>query len=208
MDKPSKTICGARNRQGQPCQKPPMRGKNRCLAHGGKTPKGRNGGALNENHKHGLYSSALTDEERELWDEIKLGNVDDELRLCRIQLRRAMNLDAAIGKAPNDPKNLVGIELSEIRRTTSNGKSTTDAVSKRPDVAGRMNTLLGRIAQLEKTRSELLTAAAGKTGIDVRFVVEIPPEEPAGEWLATYRGTTLSPTPPVEPDPGDDEDDG
>jgi hypothetical protein len=68
--------------------------------------------------------------------------------------------------------------------------------------------LLGRIAQLEKTRSELLTAASGKPGLDVRFVVEIPPEEPAGEWLASYQGTTLSSTPPAAPDPGDDEDDG
>jgi hypothetical protein len=108
---------------------------------------------------HGLYGASLTDEEQEIWDEIKLGNVDDELRLCRIQLRRAMNLDAAISRAPNDPKNLAGIELVEIRRTTGNGKSNTDAVSKRPDVASRMNTLLGRIAQLEKTRSELITAA-------------------------------------------------
>lgn len=182
-----------------------MLGKDRCRLHGGKTPKGRNAGSQNRNHKHGLYSSALSEEEQALWDEIQLGNVDDELRLCRIQLRRAMNLDAAISKAPNDPKNLTGIELSEIRRTTSNGKSTTDAVSKRPDVAGRMNTLIGRIAQLEKTRSELLTAAAGKPGVDVRFVVEIPPEEPAGEWLATYRGTTLSPTPSTATDPDDDE---
>jgi hypothetical protein len=33
---------------------------------------------------HGLYSSALSEEERDLWDDIQLGNVDDELRLCRI----------------------------------------------------------------------------------------------------------------------------
>ena len=132
-----------------------MRGKARCLSHGGKTPTGTRG-----NRTHGLYSAALTDEERDLWDDIQLGNVDDELRLCRIQLRRAMNLDAAISKAPNDPKNLVGVELVEIRRTTGNGKSSTDATSKRPDVAGRMNTLLGRIAQLEKTRAELLAAQA------------------------------------------------
>jgi hypothetical protein len=135
-----------------------MLGKDRCRLHGGKTPKGRNAGVQNRNHKHGLYSSALSDEEQALWDEMKLGTVDDELRLCRIQLRRAMLLDAEITKAPNDPKNLAGIELVEIRRTTGNGKSSTDATSKRPDIAGRMNTLLGRIGQLEKTRAELIAA--------------------------------------------------
>lgn len=133
-----------------------MLGKERCRLHGGKTPKGRQTGPL----KHGLYSAALTDEEREVWDDMQLGNVDDELRLCRIQLRRAMNLDAAISKAPNDPKNLIGVELVEIRRTTGNGKSSTDATSKRPDIMGRMNWLIGRIAQLEKTRAELIAAQA------------------------------------------------
>jgi hypothetical protein len=204
MDRADKSLCGAKSRAGSPCKKPPMKGKTRCRAHGGATPKGRQTGPL----KHGLYGASLTDEEREIWDEIKLGNVDDELRLCRIQLRRAMNLDAEISRAPNDPKNFAGIELVEIRRTTRNGKSNTDAVSKRPDVAGRMNTLLGRIAQLEKTRSELLTAATGKQGVDVRFVVEIPPEEQAGEWLATYRGTTMTSTPAPVPDPGDEEEPG
>jgi hypothetical protein len=150
-----KRVCGAQNRQGKPCQVSPMLGKNRCRLHGGKTPTGTKG-----NRTHGLYSAALSEEEREIWDDIQLGNVDDELKLCRIQLRRAMNLDASISKAPNDPKNLVGIELVEIRRTTGNGKSSTDATSKRPDIAGRINTLIGRIAQLEKTRSELIAAQA------------------------------------------------
>src|SRR4051794_1434009 len=156
MKDSSKRVCGATNRQGQPCQKPPLKGKQRCMMHGGKTPKARHTGPL----KHGLYSSALNDEERELWTEIQLGNVDDELRLCRIQLRRAMNLEASISKAPNDAKNLAGIELVEIRRSTGAGGARTDAVSKRPDISGRMNWLIGRIAQLEKTRAELIAAQA------------------------------------------------
>jgi hypothetical protein len=69
-----------------------------------------------------------------------------------------MNLEATISRSPNDPKNLAGIELVEVRRTTGGGKSSTDAVSKRPDIHGRMNWLLGRIAQLEKTRAELIAA--------------------------------------------------
>jgi len=181
-----------------------MLGKNRCRLHGGKTPTGTRG-----NRTHGLYSVALNDEERELWDDMKLGTVDDELRLCRIQLRRAMTLEAEVSKSPNDVKNLAGVELVEIRRATGADKaSTTDAVSKRPDIHGRMNWLIGRIAQLEKTRSELLAAASNKPGLDVRFVVEIPPEEKADEWLESYRGTTLSSTPAVAPDPVDDEEPG
>jgi hypothetical protein len=97
MNAAVKRTCGALNRQGEPCKvapmlgknRCPMLGKNRCRLHGGKTPKGTKG-----NRTHGLYSAGLSDEERELWDDIQLGNVDDEIRLCRIQLRRAMNMDA------------------------------------------------------------------------------------------------------------------
>jgi hypothetical protein len=33
-------ICGAKKRDGSPCQKPPMHGATRCRLHGGATPKG------------------------------------------------------------------------------------------------------------------------------------------------------------------------
>jgi hypothetical protein len=46
---------------------------------------------------------ALSDEEQELWDEMKLGSVDDEIRLCRIQLRRAMKLTGFVHGPPVPP---------------------------------------------------------------------------------------------------------
>lgn len=58
MEDSSKRVCGARNRQGQPCQKPPLKGKERCMMHGGKTPTKTRGNGV-----HGLYSAALTDAE-------------------------------------------------------------------------------------------------------------------------------------------------
>src|SRR5690242_4059075 len=119
MDKPPKVICGAKNRQGQPCQKPPMRGKKRCLAHGGKTPKGQNAGKANGNHSSGLYAKYLTPDEQAEWTSIPLGQVDDEIRMCRVWLSRALALEAAIGKAPNQMDNLAGLEISEIK--TSSG---------------------------------------------------------------------------------------
>jgi hypothetical protein len=184
MDKALKTTCGAKNRQGEPCKKSPMKGKQRCRNHGGRTPTGTKG-----NRTHGLYSAGLTDEERDLWDGIQLGNVDDELRLCRIQLRRAMNLELGIQAGPNDPKNMVGVELVEIRRTTGNGKSSTDAVSKRVDTSGRVNWLLGRIGMLEKTRSE----GAGDVARDLV------------DTLRAMKRTELEQKPPLhEPEPNAD----
>jgi uncharacterized protein YjcR len=65
----------------------------RCRMHGGAStgaPKG-NTNAL----KHGIYSDAIREDERPLWDRIELGGVDDELRLARLQLRRAVKEDKA-----------------------------------------------------------------------------------------------------------------
>jgi hypothetical protein len=157
-----KRLCGATNRQGKPCQKPPLTGKTRCKLHGGATPTKTKGNRL-----HGLYSAALTDAEAAAWDTVPIGNVDDDIRMCRIWLARAMELDSAIGKDPSNLTNKAGLVLSEIRQTTDGENKSTDVITKRPDTIARINMLLGRIAQLEKTRSELLAASrASGEGVD------------------------------------------
>jgi len=154
MNSTPKRICGAKNRAGKPCQVPPMTGKERCRLHGGKTPKGTKG-----NLKHGLYAAHLTEAEKAAWNDIPLGVVDDELRLCRVWLNRAFELENEIRRKPNSADHLAGFELSEIRRSKDWKGDSTDVVSRRPDVSARVNWLLGRIAQLEKTRAELIAAA-------------------------------------------------
>lgn len=133
-----------------------MKGKQRCRAHGGATPKGKHTGPMT----HGLYSKAMSPAEKEGWDSIPLDTLDDEIRMCRIWLARAGEQDYEIGQNPHDPKDMTGFELTEIRRTTGEGKSSTDAVSKRPDLWARKDRLLGRLAQLVKTRAELIASKA------------------------------------------------
>jgi len=152
-----KPICGAKNRQGNPCERSPLRGKTRCALHGGKTPTGTKG-----NRKHGIYSDAMTDEERDLWPEIisRLGSVDEEIHVIRLQLRRALIVQQKVQEAPADAKNTAGFELSEIRRSTrGHDKPSTDVVSRRTDYHAIIDRLSGRLASLEKTRAELLVAA-------------------------------------------------
>jgi hypothetical protein len=162
MEPAEKRTCGAKNREGKPCRKPPMKGKTRCRLHGGATPTGTKG-----NLKHGLYAAHLTEAEKDAWNDIPIGVVDDELRLCRVWLNRAFELETDIGRKPNSVEHLAGFELSEIRRSSKgNEKPTTDVISRRPDVMARVNWLLGRIAQLEKVRVELI-AAARESGEDV-----------------------------------------
>ena len=149
---PNKPVCGAKNRQGNPCQRLPLAGKTRCKLHGGATPKGGMG-----QPKHGLYTKTLSEEERALWNDIQVGNVEQEIRMAKIMLNRCIELNARINEAPNDVKNMAGFELSEISKSASSG---TSATSKRPDTLAMIDRYMGRIASLEKTRAELLTAAA------------------------------------------------
>lgn len=159
----SYTPCGARNRQGEPCQRPPLKGKTRCKLHGGATPKGQKNAQT-----HGIYTKTLTDEERAMYDDIKIGNVDNELRFVRIMLNRAIEENAAYRHEPNNPKNLAGFELTEITRVTGDGsgKAKTHITQHRPDSFARIDRLMGRIGTLEKIRAELIAAAAGNGGED------------------------------------------
>jgi hypothetical protein len=116
---------------------------------------------------HGLYSAALTEAEAAIFDNVPLGDVDREIRMCKIWLARAMELDSNIGKDPHNLTNKAGLVLSEVRQSTSGDNKSSDIITKRPDTITRINILLSRIAQLEKTRSELITAARNSgEGID------------------------------------------
>src|SRR3954468_19111321 len=113
MKNSSKPICGATNRAGNPCEKPPLKGKTRCKLHGGATPTARHTGPL----KHGLYSAALTEAEAAAFDDVQLGNVDQEIRMCKIWLGMAMELDSAINRDPHSMNNKAGLVLSEVRQS-------------------------------------------------------------------------------------------
>lgn len=59
--------CGARNRQGAPCQAPAIRGKTRCRLHGGRSLAGRE----HPNYKHGNYTKEAFIERSEVTRLIK-----------------------------------------------------------------------------------------------------------------------------------------
>lgn len=60
----------------------------RSRKHGGIStgaPKG------NQNaRKHGIYSDKLPADEQGMWDEIDVGTLDDDIKIAKLQLRRAL----------------------------------------------------------------------------------------------------------------------
>ena len=69
-----------------------------------------------------------------MWDEISLDSLDEEIKMTRIWLARAGVLDYAVSLEPNATGNLTGFNLVEIRRSSDQNGSGTDAISRRPDL--------------------------------------------------------------------------
>ncbi|MDE3023163.1 MAG: hypothetical protein KGI54_15160, partial [Pseudomonadota bacterium] len=131
--------CGAKTRSGHPCKSYALE-NGRCRMHGGKS-KGAENGNKRAIKPGSLYSKHLTDDEKKDFDALELGSIDDELKLCRIRLARALELET---KEP---------ELSEI--TEREGVESERKLKTR-DYHGIINTLMGRIESLETRRLALI----------------------------------------------------
>lgn len=71
-------------------QQPPYR----CRLHGGET---KNRKEFKRGHKvnttHGIYTDAVLPGEEEFYASLQAGNVDEEIRMCKLRLRRAMIME-------------------------------------------------------------------------------------------------------------------
>ncbi|MDB5966479.1 MAG: hypothetical protein JWQ72_2979 [Polaromonas sp.] len=158
--------CGAKTRSGGPCKTAPMQ-NGRCRMHGGATPK------TNQNAvTHGIYRKLLTPEEQLDYDGLELGKVDDELRLMRIRLARALAAEhAAAGMA----------ELEEITVNIGGGPNVADESRKSRvrDYCKLIDATTARIESLERTRMLLVDGEGGGNedvvGFEVREYVENSP---------------------------------
>lgn len=131
----------------------------RCRMHGGKSiQQWGNKKAL----KHGIYESGLTKEEKKIYDTIDVTAVDDEIRLCKLRIRRAIIARKEVEERPEDIT--VGFETSEIKQVQGDVERSGGAEStqtrremhrKRPDYDAIIDRYMGRMAQLIKTRAEI-----------------------------------------------------
>lgn len=146
--------CGAKTRSGQPCRNRAM-ANGRCRMHGGKStgaPK------ANQNARtHGIYSDALADDEKGLWEQVEVGNLDNAIKIAHLQLRRAMIAQRAAEAGD-------GLDLdAEINNAGSGeegkGCDNTSTQRRRRPYEDIINRLLGRIGDLEAKRAEIINKA-------------------------------------------------
>ncbi|OFV47347.1 HGGxSTG domain-containing protein [Oligella sp. HMSC09E12] len=143
-------LCGAKTRSGQPCKNNAME-NGRCRMHGGRASITHKG---NQNARtHGIYSDAISQDEKAMWEEIEIGGLDDAIKIARLQLRRALI-------AQRNAEENGGLDLdTTTQSTTSNhqGRSKTTSIQKaRRPYEDIINRLLGRIGDLEAKRAEMI----------------------------------------------------
>lgn len=149
-------LCGASKRgNGEPCKRHAIPGSSRCKLHGGKSsgPKEQRGNK-NAAKPGSIYSQFLTDDENDLLAGIELGRVDDELRLTRIRLMRALARENEFG-------NTLEVDSEKEEPIQINGKDTAltsiTTTSKVRDYSALIDRLTARVESLERTKEDLET---------------------------------------------------
>ena len=179
-------ICGAKKRNGEACQKPPIKGKTKCRLHGGLSkpkPAPKNNKFAS---KHNIYSQFMTEDEIEFSQQSELHSVDSELKLCKVQLTRALKAKQAQDDAIKDQDKVVidSMTLGDANPQDQGGGDRI--VYKRKDYDALIDRLIGRISMLTKQRNELeyqvlnnqkLELEVEKLRREVKPPKEKPPEE-------------------------------
>ncbi len=146
-------ICGAKKRNGEACQKTPMIGKTRCRLHGGAS---KNGGAPTGNKnsaKHNIYSQFMTDDELEFVEHSPLDEIESELKLCKVQLKRA--LEAKQKQAERVAGGKDGLEIDSIQDENDAEGGSTKTTFKWRDYDAIIDKLIARIQSLTTQRHAL-----------------------------------------------------
>ena len=179
VNKKNEPICGAWCHGKQDyCQAQPM-DNGRCPMHGGfnsdRRPRNTKLGPAN-----GLYSQHLNVEEANLYGQLKIGSLEQEIRLLRIQLLRALNAqekwelqqdsiknamrnDDGSLRTPDEIIEALELEACEYKRQKGidNRGQPVDQeeqklVQRKRDFKGEARSLINLIAKLEREHHELL----------------------------------------------------
>lgn len=165
------------------CMKHPMKGSKRCNKHSNRAgrsdnisrPKGSKAPSPNKGAKRkapaldeSFYGDTLLPGEAEVYDMIKMGDLEEELVIARYQLRRVLQAQQAYEIAKEDPDNVdddgfVSVELhyEQAGTVAENGDiipgpMTVKRIRRRNDYTEHILKFTRLISTLEASRSEIL----------------------------------------------------
>jgi hypothetical protein len=152
--------CGAKTRSGEPCKRHAVPGSSKCKLHGGGASKANKGNQ--HARKHGIYSDTLTADEQGLWDDIGIGTLDDDIKIAKLQLRRALLAQAKAEAGDGLVLDMESIHsqatdpVEEGDEPVEPGKPSMTVQRRRQGYEDIINRLLGRIGDLESKRADII----------------------------------------------------
>lgn len=151
-----KRVCGAKRRNGKPCQTAPM-ANGRCRLHGGLStgaPKGNQNARI-----HGIYSKFFSEEEKQEAAQFDIDRIDDELLLCKVQLMRALKAEQEqTSKNDSEKLELIAKTMQVVQEMgMDNGKKQVHQSFAKTDFGGLIDRLIARIQSLTVTRQDLMS---------------------------------------------------
>jgi hypothetical protein len=173
----TKFFCGAKLRQGGTCKRAVALPGVRCPRHGGARTGHHPSNEIRRPEKslaRGLYTDLLFPWEEDVYATCKTGTLEEELKLLRIQLRRAAiaqkNYEIvmdALGEWREDPDNvevppelfaLLEIDTYEWHKSTEDHKTSEvrKMLRRKRDYQREIRQWVGLIAKLEAVHKELL----------------------------------------------------
>jgi len=150
-EKPLPDRCGAETRSGGYCENYPVDGSDRCRMHGGTQPKGMD----SPNAVHGLRSDYLSDDDREIYDEVRQHDnadlIQEEIWAIKTKLLRAAR--EADG---NDGVEMVSDLIDTIEDGRDVDRELVGAFAKLLQTSNQaVDRALGRLNDLVKTHHKI-----------------------------------------------------
>jgi len=148
-------VCGAKLVKGGYCtstkcvvnpnRPPPYR----CKGHGGNNNSHTKPGET-IGMKHGIYTDCMFDWEKDIYDQLNADSLDEEIKMTKLRLRRALKADAE-----RDPSHLITIE--ELLKRAPNGEMVVieRKRSKENGYSGEINRLVKQLTSLQSQRTHM-----------------------------------------------------
>ena len=174
--------CGAKTRSGEPCTQGRVPGRTRCKFHGGMTPKG-----IQNAKTHGLYCKELSPTEKDQYDDVTVGSIDEEIRVFKLKFARALRAQ----KRWDEEHKLETVEeVDEVNVSDSGRGSTATArhkkqIRRKEDFSIEIRKYGKLIIEAEAKRAAILELSRGE-GTYERTIREF--REFADAALATLPG--------------------
>lgn len=140
--------CAALTREGAPCRNPAASGQPLCRLHASARP------ASVRADEASLYEEGIAEEERHLWERISVTDLDAEIRIAKLQLKRLLAAQKRAELAEAKPSDETPSKRKTGKRMSPNARAI--------DYDDRVNRLLGRISDLVVTRAKLQREADAK----------------------------------------------